>query len=343
VSAPPDRQHLPALDPPADQPDTGRLRRFVTAALFTLLAAVVTIPDQLFELDRRSPFTQLVSFRPLILVVGAVLLVLLLVVLWFRHRAWPFVAGLTAVLIAGGALVLPRAVADPLPTSGTPLTVLSFNTYLGHADVRALADLIRAERPDVIALPEAGEDFTARLAPLVKPLGYRLYPTRGSDGSDAANVVAGVAADMGAVKVRVSATSSPEPFIEMTGGRLGSLRLAAIHTSAPRPGEVAQWHADLAGLREWCAGPTPAIVAGDFNATLDHSAMRKGMAGCADAAAQRGEGLIPTWGPGRRTRMLGPQIDHVLSTRGIEAETFSVHDLPGSDHRAIVTRLRIPT
>jgi endonuclease/exonuclease/phosphatase (EEP) superfamily protein YafD len=83
-------------------------------------------------------------------------------------------------------------------------------------------------------------------------------------------------------------------------------------------------------------------VAGDFNATLDHSALRAGTSGCGDAAAQRGAGLLPTWGPGPTSRRVGPQIDHVFATDGITAETFDVHDVAGSDHRAILTTLRLP-
>ena len=84
------------------------------------------------------------------------------------------------------------------------------------------------------------------------------------------------------------------------------------------------------------------VLAGDFNATLDHSMLRAGMVGCDDAAAQRGDGLIPTWGPTQRTRAIGPQIDHVLATRGIQAASFQVLDLPGSDHHAILATLRLP-
>jgi endonuclease/exonuclease/phosphatase (EEP) superfamily protein YafD len=85
------------------------------------------------------------------------------------------------------------------------------------------------------------------------------------------------------------------------------------------------------------------VVAGDFNATLDHSALRAGTAGCGDAAAQRGAGLTPTWGPSPRFRGIGPQIDHVFATEGITAETFDVHDVDGSDHRAVLTTLRLPS
>ena len=93
--------------------------------------------------------------------------------------------------------------------------------------------------------------------------------------------------------------------------------------AVPRPGSLPAWESDLALLAQWCAGPTPAIVAGDFNATLDHSAFRAGTTGCIDAAEQRGAGLIPTWADPDRPEMrpIGPQIDHVLATNGISAET----------------------
>jgi endonuclease/exonuclease/phosphatase family metal-dependent hydrolase len=40
--------------------------------------------------------------------------------------------------------------------------------------------------------------------------------------------------------------------------------------------------------------------------------------------------------------VVGPQIDHVLATKGIEASSFRVVDLPGSDHHAILTTLQLP-
>ena len=141
--------------------------------------------------------------------------------------------------------------------------------------------------------------------------------------------------------VEVSEPGAALPYIQVTGGSLGALRWVAYHSAAPVPYEMAQWRSDLAAISRWCAGPTPAIVAGDFNSTLDHSALREGMAGCTDAADQRGAGLTSTWGPSADTRAFGPQIDHVLGTAGIAAETFSVETLPRSDHRAILARLRI--
>ena len=338
MTAPPDRVDTAPVPRRRGHPSA----RFLWAAVFTLLAAIGVLPDLLFGLDRRSPFVQLVSFRWQLLVAGAVVLLVLGLVTLRVRRAWPFPAGLAVVLLIGAGSVAPRVIPDAIPTGGTPFTVLSFNTYEGNADVGALAALIRSEKPDVVSLPEAGTRFAGKLAPLVEPLGYRLHSSTEDDVADVQGVTAVVAARLGDVRFSVGHETSTFPIVEISGGTLGAMRVVAFHSVAPVPGSVPEWRDDMALLPRWCAGSTPAIVAGDFNATLDHSTLRAGMAGCGDAAAQRGDGLLATWGPSDRTRPFGPQIDHVLATNGITATSFRVVDLPGSDHHAILTTLRLP-
>lgn len=339
MSAPPDSIDTTSAPPPRPRRS---IARFIGAGLFTLVAAVGLLPDLLFGLDHRSPFVQVVSFRWQLLLAGAALLIVLALVTLRVRRAWPFTAGLLVVLLIGAGMVAPRAIADPAPTGGTPFTVLSFNTYEGRADVDALADLIRTARPDVVALPEAGQRFASKLSPLIEPLGYRLKSSVGEHTPDVQGVTAAVAARLGDVSFKIGHNTSSFPDVEISGGALGTMRVVAFHSVAPVPGAVPEWRDDMGLLPGWCAGPTPAIVAGDFNATLDHSLLRAGMAGCGDAAAQRGDGLLPTWGPTDRTRAVGPQIDHVLATHGIAASAFRVVDLPGSDHHAILTTLQLP-
>lgn len=319
----------------------GQVFRYLAAVASTLVVAVFALPDVLFGLDQRSPFAQLAAFRPWVLVGVAVLLVLLAVATVFERRTWPFTVGVLVVLLIGGSLVAPRVIPDALPTGGASLSVLAFNTFEGEGDVAAVAALIRTERPDVAAIIEAGDEYRSRLAPLVEPLGYRLTTSVDPGVADVQGVTTVVSEGLGAVDVRVGDETSTFRYLELTGGRLGELRLVAFHAVAPVPGSVPDWVGDLALLDQWCTGSTPAIVAGDFNATLDHSALRAGMAGCADAAEQRGQGLVPTWGPRPELRPFGPPIDHVLVTDGITAEAFAVRDVAGSDHRAVLTRLRL--
>jgi endonuclease/exonuclease/phosphatase (EEP) superfamily protein YafD len=336
MSAPPDE--LPATSRPRVRPWRLALSVVVVAA-----AAVGLLPD-LLGLDRRSPFTQLVSFRPALLGGLLVLAVAATVAAGARRRGWTLAAGLLAVAAVGGAMVAPRAlpaldVPEPDASAGRGLTVLAFNTYEGDADVDALAALIRTTRPDLIALPESGGRYRDRLAPLVPD--YRFAPSQ-ERGRDVQGVTAVTRAELGDVTVQVD-RSTPFPSVEVSGGALGDVRFVAFHSVAPTPGDVPQWRSDLATLGRWCADRQsgPVIVAGDFNATLDHAVFRDAMQGCADAAERTGEGLVGTW-PNRFPRWLGPQIDHVLVTGGITPESLSVHDVPGSDHRAVLTRLRLP-
>ncbi len=335
MSALPDE--LPARTRPPVRP-----ARLVLALLVVAAAAVGLLPD-LLSLDHRSPFAQLVSFRPTLLAGLTVLAVAAVLRAVVRKRGWTLAGGLLAVVAISGAMVLPRAlpgtdVPDPDAAART-LTVLAFNTYEGDGDVDALAALIRSSRPDLIALPEAAGRYRDRLAPLVPD--YR-FASSDERGRDVQGVTAAVRSDLGEVAVQVD-RSTGFPSVEVSGGGLGDVRFVAFHSIAPTPGDVPQWRSDLATLDRWCPDRQsgPVIIAGDFNATLDHSVFRGAITGCADAAERVGEGLVGTWSS-RLPRWIGPQIDHVLVTGGITPETLSVHDIPGSDHRAVLSRLRLP-
>jgi endonuclease/exonuclease/phosphatase (EEP) superfamily protein YafD len=80
------------------------------------------------------------------------------------------------------------------------------------------------------------------------------------------------------------------------------------------------------------------VVAGDFNATVDHAQFRDLLDhGYSDAAEQSGAGYLPTY---PNDRWYGPLIgiDHVL-VRGMRAGSVDTYGLPGSDHRALLARL----
>jgi endonuclease/exonuclease/phosphatase (EEP) superfamily protein YafD len=303
----------------------------------------VTLPD-LVLLDRVTPLAQLVSLRPYVLTGVAALVLILAGLAWRHRRLIPAACALIVVLGVGTAMVVPRTQAAPLPSGGRPLTVLTFNTLNGSADLAEVAALIRSERPDLVALIEAGTAYRDRLAPLTTPLGYRMFTAAGMDGDgdveDLHGVTALVADHLGPVTSHAD-MSAPFPSLLVAGGELGALQFVAYHAVAPRRGDVGQWRSDLDKLTRYCAGSTPTILAGDFNATLDHSTLRGATAGCSDAASQRGQGLVPTW-PTWLPDWFGPQIDHVFATEPITTERFTTREVTGSDHRAVLARLRIP-
>jgi endonuclease/exonuclease/phosphatase family metal-dependent hydrolase len=83
------------------------------------------------------------------------------------------------------------------------------------------------------------------------------------------------------------------------------------------------------------------ILAGDFNATLDHARLRRLIdTGYRDAADQLGEGLHPTFPIGQRMPPI--TLDHVLADRRVGIRSFVARRVPRSDHRAVRAELVLP-
>src|SRR4029079_9932043 len=144
MSAPPDEL------PGRTRPSVRRVR-LAFAVLVVIVTAVLLLPD-LLGLDHRSPFAQLVAFRPALLAGLLGLAVVASVVAVVRRRGWTLAGGLLGVALVGGAMVLPRAlpavdVPEPDASAARTLTVLAFNTYEGDGNVDALAALIHSARP----------------------------------------------------------------------------------------------------------------------------------------------------------------------------------------------------
>jgi endonuclease/exonuclease/phosphatase (EEP) superfamily protein YafD len=302
------------------------------------VSAVLVAPE-LLGLASVLPFTQLVAFRP---VACLGLLVLVGLVVLVRRHWWP--AAVAVAIVGASALgaVLPRAVTGPIPPPGRTLTLLSFNVFNGSADVTALAAAIRARQPDLVILPEAGERYRRRLTPNLADLHYQSWSTTPPDQVAVDGIVVLASARLGQVTATPLDLGAEFRWLRLTGGELGDVTVVAVHTAAPVAGRMRSWANDLTLLHQWCAdGPAPRVLVGDVNATLDHAPLRDATAGCIDAAAARGEGLVATW-PTIWPRWFGVQIDHVFTSGEIHPASVQVLDLPGSDHRAIFTEIVLP-
>jgi len=258
------------------------------------------------------------------------------------RRTRPFATGLAAAGLAAGAPVVRRATRQPGAAPGPgDVAVLTANVWHGSADAGALAALVADERPDFVVLPEAGADFRDKLMPLLAGLGYRAWVASGGGRRDGYDVVLLVGERAGDVRVR-RGRGMRLPHLEATGGILGARTLYAVHPTAPmsRRG-TAWWRDELALVGRWTAGPVAPLVAGDFNATYDHPALRAALGGCRSAADGTGRGLVGTF-PAGAPRWLGIQIDHVLVPADAVTTRFEVLDLAGADHRAVLARVRLP-
>jgi endonuclease/exonuclease/phosphatase (EEP) superfamily protein YafD len=116
-----------------------------------------------------------------------------------------------------------------------------------------------------------------------------------------------------------------------------------VHPQSPRSSEAFPfWRRTLRALpRARRSGP-PRILAGDFNATLDHLELERVIdTGYVDAADAVGAGLTATWPEGRR---IPPPvtIDHVLADRRLGVSSVRVRTIARTDHRALVAHLTLP-
>jgi endonuclease/exonuclease/phosphatase (EEP) superfamily protein YafD len=254
-------------------------------------------------------------------------------------RAWHAAAALGAAL-ALTAAVLPRAVPTPqLLLSGPRVTIESLNMRYGHADPATVVDLVREYHVDVLSLQELTPEAVSALgaAGLWRLLPHRhLLPASGAAGS-------GLASRFplrGRTFSRRSYFRQPSAVLELGGG--AELTVVAVHAVAPRPDlPVEGWRRGLRSLPR--PGSAPRVLAGDFNATLDHRALRRLLGrGYRDAGAEVGDGLVPTW-PADEPGPPVAAIDHVLLSGGVTVSSYTVKAVPGSDHRSIIAALRVPS
>jgi endonuclease/exonuclease/phosphatase (EEP) superfamily protein YafD len=248
--------------------------------------------------------------------------------------------GVVLVLaVALTALVLPRMFASDQPAvAGTPLRVMASNLLAGSADAQQVVNLVWDNKVDVLNLLELTQPAVDRLtaAGLFSLLPNAiLHPARtGAAGS-------GLASRYPLEKLALSGPSNgkqPSARITLDGGAV--VDVVAAHPAAPT-WSASVWRAEFDNLPSPDFAGPPRVLAGDFNATLDHARLRDLLdSGYADAAERRGEGLSTTW---PSAGLVPPvAIDHVLVDRRVAVRDYRVFDVPGSDHRAVYAELLLP-
>ncbi|MBW4705301.1 endonuclease/exonuclease/phosphatase family protein [Micromonospora sp. RL09-050-HVF-A] len=325
---------LTSLTPPTTRRPAATLLCWLAVAPGLAWAVV-----RLAGLDR-GPLVQALAFTPY--VAGWSLLVLTLTLA--LRRRWPAVAAAVAALALVGA-VAPRALPTGQPTvDGPELRLLTANLLKGGADAATLVELVRRHRVDVLTVQEftpAARDALDR-AGLAGLLPHRqLNPEVGTTGS---GLYARFPLSDGGFR-RNAGFAFTQAYATVAVPDAPPLRVESAHPAAPWSVEVVgEWRTDLAGQPRATPDGQLGILAGDFNATLDHAPLRALLAsGYVDAADAVGAGLVGTWGPYDGTPIPPVTIDHVLVDRRIAVSAVTVHRVPATDHRAVLATLRLPT
>ena len=331
-----------------------RLLGLLITVLTAIAVAILTWP-QFFRLERTFPIAQIVSLRAVTVVLLAVLGMLFLLLCLARPlRAF---AGTMAAIafvgaVAGGGILIARGMGSGgLPeTTEASVRVMTWNTAGGAADAETIARTAVAMQADIVSLPETTEDVGIAVAVAMRDLGAPMWVhNENYEGWDANWTSVLISPDLGDYAVVESTvdgttnTSEVPSVVAMPVDGNGPI-VVAVHAVAPRQAYMADWRSDLQWLADQCATDS-VIMAGDFNATLDHMA-NLGVGGadlgrCHDGAAATGTGGVGTWTTSVPS-LLGTPIDHVLSTSGWVATgsvVLTSLDDSGSDHRPLVVQL----
>ncbi|MFD8564048.1 endonuclease/exonuclease/phosphatase family protein [Streptosporangium canum] len=284
-------------------------------------------------LEQGALVTQIMTGTPYV-AAGSLLPVVLAALA--RNRAVTAVALVTAAAL--GSSVLPRAIGSS-ETAGTPLRVLTLNMLFGGAEPETVTALVRRLRPDVLSTQELTPEMVEKLdaAGLRELLPHRLLaPEPGASGS---GLYARYPLEPLEGMFRPVGHNMPAATITLPGVK--PVEIVDVHPYAPMEDHIREWTAALEAFPP-AVPDRIRILAGDFNASLDHAAMRRFLSrGYADSADRAGRGLTPTWPANRRIPPL-ITIDHVVVDQRVQVNEVSVHTVPGTDHRAVFADLRLP-
>jgi len=326
----------------------------ILVLLISLPVALLLAWPQALGAQRLPGIAQLISFRaPLSLALLFAALVAAAVFLLFRRRAQLLAhvaagIGIAAlVATAGNAGVLAARGSSETGTAGLPngdLTVLVWNTQGGATSPAAVAELVLDVHADVVSLPEMDEDAAAEVARLLGLEGVQMTPatTRAvADSSEESWIPTSllVTDELGSYELDEGAGSTPGlPSGVWRPANGDGPVIVAAHPMPPLPGSMGEWSTGLQWITEQCDTPgSDVIVAGDFNATVDHL----DLGSCQDAAVEADAAASGTW-PSTAPAWLASPIDHVLAGRAwsvLDARVISPPHAGGTDHRAFVAAL----
>ncbi|MFE3448244.1 endonuclease/exonuclease/phosphatase family protein [Nonomuraea sp. NPDC059194] len=307
----------------------------------TVLAWLLVVPFAVWAtlrvtgVDLADRWIQLVAFTPYVAAASVVPLLAAGLL-----RRW---APLAVAVVTAGALalaVLPRYFTDADPATGDrTFKVLAANLAVGAGDTAELVKLVERLQPDVLAIQELTPDAMKKL----DALGLRERMPYRVDRSHTGVWGSGIYSLHPLTEKPLLALGNfrqARAAVKVKGGP--EIEVVSVHPCAPSStAKMACWRSGLAALPR--AGGQLKVLAGDFNATLDHWPVRDLLrSGYRDAADVTGQGFTATWPQQGWRPVPGVTIDHVLADARMGVRSFSVHPLSSTDHRPVFAELTLP-
>lgn len=306
------------------------MQTLISAFLYASLAALICVVFAV-AFPRLHPLVDLFAQFLLAAIVGAALIAVFAALI-----GRPVIAAAAGVvLLAALALGWPWLQAPSAGAADGPrFTLMTFNVYYYNRSLDRAVALIRAKRPDILVLLEVIPEVRPGLSALETDYPYRVECWR-ERPCDALIFSRFPLTDI--------SVELPEPTFRRPLGAVRTeiegrpLTVFAAHLSLPypldprarQPGEIEAISTAIASIQG------PRVMSGDFNAatwgaTMSALRERTGM--------EILTGVGGTW-PTFLPRHLGIPIDHVMASDDLVMRTREVINVPGSDHRAVVTEI----
>ncbi len=323
---------------PAAGPQRNRGQQRVTVELAAVLA-LLALGTALRWVNSPTPalLPALQAIGPLVVPPTAALL--LVTAATTRRRRTAIAAGVLLAVHVG--LLAPSWIPGPqravAGAADDPLVVMSSNLRYGTAETRAVADAVRRQDVDVLVVLEltsAAHD-RLRVIGIGRQLPYVLGATREDAGGAAVFSRYPVTRSSGGLTPPSLLYETPAATVQTPDGPVVVL---AAHPVPPMLRQTRRWHRELTALSAWAAetpSDLPLVLAGDFNATTAHPALRRlGAAGLRNAHLEAGGGPVATWPRFDSGWPAWLHIDHVY-VRGLHITGAGTTRIPGSDHDAV--------
>ncbi|MFE5643855.1 endonuclease/exonuclease/phosphatase family protein [Rhodococcus sp. NPDC056516] len=221
--------------------------------------------------------------------------------------------------------------------TGEAMRIMSINVAKGAADVDAVVEAARLHKVDAVAVQELTPAFAAALEAAGMPDIFPFNVIRPDHDARGTGLWS---------RLPISEPRQLNGFgfacvagtIEFKNAKYD---VVATHITAPiQDHDSTSWITDLARVRALLdTNPNPVIVAGDFNATIDHRQFRDLLHdGTQDAARQAGRSYKGTF-PANWSWPPFAALDHILVPPELTTTAFETVEITHSDHLAIVSTL----
>ncbi len=290
------------------------LRAFAWLTLASAATAAAGVTVSRLWPTHTYPTAILTSFTPLALVgYGASLLAIAILGRASWHTGWTLV---TIAVLGATALHLiwlaPGFTGSVATDSGAPgFRLLTINAQRGAADDEQILAAVDELGIDVLVV----EEITPELAQRLLDNGVMARFPHGS-GEAKATFAGTVVFSKYPLRNERAVPTYFDSLVVTVDLPSGPIDLLAVHPVHPIR-SAANWRREHALIR--ASARDADVVAGDFNATLDHQPMRSlGDDGFRSVAEIAGTGWAPTWPSNGRGRLPGPlaprflQIDHIM-------------------------------